>query len=59
MSWLFFHEVLEHSGLADLARAGYDNDFEVFRIITNQRLKRTSNVQRTLKSSQIRNRFWI
>lgn len=40
MSWLFFREMLEHSGLADLARAGYDNAFEVFRISTNQRLTR-------------------
>lgn len=32
---IFFHEMLEHSGLADLARAGQDNDFEMFGISAN------------------------
>lgn len=30
-----FHEVPEHSGLADLTRAGQDNDFEMFGISAN------------------------
>ncbi|WP_204673587.1 hypothetical protein, partial [Enorma phocaeensis] len=30
-----FHEVPEHSGLADLSRAGQDNDFEMFGISAN------------------------